>query len=405
LGLALLASTSVDAAEYYSQPLVTVSAEHHTNIDLEVNTGLPENVTGYIAVLQDILGILTPTSDTQFRPRLVFQRYTDRSDLSQTDGFLDGKTRIQSQRGVLELYGAVSRQDSYEAETVNPQFDEFNPKAPTTAQSGLINVGNWRETADVRPRYTYELTDRTGVGVSGEYLVMNFRSQLPGSEVSFDYGLANAFINNKLTQKTDIETGVYASDYKTKNNTYKDDAYGLSIDLNHHWTPLFLGSLTLQAERDDLQEIPLLISGAPSGTPQSFTGSNFGAFLTLSYKAQVSQLRFIAGRQLVPSSAGTVEGVDQIRAQYDRQWSPRLTLKAAVIVERQTAISNIGAVDAINDHDDGRALVSAQWALSQTFFVAGQYSYMRLKYVSASGPASDQVIGISFGYRGLAAQR
>jgi hypothetical protein len=402
LSLALLAGTSASAAEYYSQPLVTLSAEHHTNVDLEVDTGLPEHVMGYIAVLQDILGILTPTSDTQFRPRLILQRYSDRSDLSRTDEFFDGKTLIQSQRSVLELFGAASRQDSYTAETINPQFDEFNPRAPATAQSGRIDVGNWRTNVDLRPRYTYELSQRTDVGVSGEYTMANFQSQIPGSEVSFDYGLANVFIVKKLSPKTNIETGIYASDFKTKNDTYKDDAYGLSFDINHEWTRLFTGSLTLQAERDDLRE---LIVGSTGREVASFSGTNFGAFLSLQYKAQVSQLRLTAGRQLVPSSAGTVEGVDQIRVQYDRHWSPRLTVTEAVIVERQRAISNIGAVNSVNDHDDVAAVLKAQWALTRTFFVEGEYRYTRLKYVTDSGPATDQQVGITFGYRGIGPQR
>jgi hypothetical protein len=229
----------------------------------------------------------------------------------------------------------------------------------------------------------------------------NFQSDIPGSEVSFNYGLANVFIVNKLTQKTSIETGIYASDFKTKNDAYKDDAYGLSFDVNHEWTRLFSGSLTVQAERDDLRE---LISGPAGEAVSSFSGTNVGAFLSLQYKAQVSQLRLTAGRQLVPSSAGTVEGVDQIRVQYDRHWSPRLTLTEALIAERQRAISNIGAIDALNDHDDAAVVLKAQWALTQTFFVEGQYRYTRLKYVTDPGPSTDQQVGITFGYRGIGPQ-
>jgi hypothetical protein len=232
----------------------------------------------------------------------------------------------------------------------------------------------------------------------------NFQTQLPGSEVSFDYELVNAFISNKLSQKTEIDTGVYASDYKTKNNTYKNDAYGLSFELDHEWTRLFTGSVTLQAERDDLKELPFLNPTSPTA-PVTHSGTNFGVFLNLLYKAQASQLRLTAGRQLVPSSAGTVEGVDQIRAQYDRHFSPRLTLTGAVIAERQRAISNIGAVDALNDHDDARAVFTAHWALSPTYYVEGRYGYTRSKYLTDSGPSTDQEVGISFGYRGLGAQR
>jgi hypothetical protein len=133
LSLAILASSVAGAAEYYNQPYALVSVDHHSNVDLEVDTGLRENVTGYQALLQDIFGILTPTSDTQFRPRILARQYDGRPDLSRVNEYVDGKTLIQSQRSSLELYAGASRQDSYSAETLNPQFDDFNPKAPVTA--------------------------------------------------------------------------------------------------------------------------------------------------------------------------------------------------------------------------------------------------------------------------------
>jgi hypothetical protein len=405
LSLAILASSVAGAAEYYNQPYALVSVDHHSNVDLEVDTGLRENVTGYQALLQDIFGILTPTSDTQFRPRILARQYDGRPDLSRVNEYVDGKTLIQSQRSSLELYAGASRQDSYSAETLNPQFDDFNPKAPVTAQSGAIDVGNTRTSVDFRPRYTYELSDRTGIGANAEYDMVNFKSQLPGSEVSFNYGLVNAFIKKQLSQKTSIETGVYGSDYETKQDTYKDDAYGVSFDLDHNWTQLLTGDLTVQAERDDLREMALATATAPPSPVKTFSGTNVGAFLSLSYKAQASQLRLAAGRQLVPSSAGTVEGVDQVHLQYDRNINPRFTLTGALIAERQRAISNIGAVNSAYDHDDGVALVSAQWALSRTFFLAGHYSFTRSKYVTDKFPANDNEIGISIGYRGLPAQR
>jgi hypothetical protein len=59
--------------------------------------------------------------------------------------------------------------------------------------------------------------------------------------------------------------------------------------------------------------------------------------------------------------------------------------------------------DTTRDYATGN--VRMEYMLSRTFFVAGSYTYVYQKYRVQTNSAEANVVGVSFGYRGLERQR
>lgn len=387
--LALCAGPLCQAQQTYFIPSVEVSAEQHTNRELQPVADLQDSSTAYIATLEALWGRRDERVDTYLRPRIRFQEYPDRKGIDPVEAFLDFQTRRRSLRGEYMLNAAFARQDSFNAEFGEAGFDGTDPEVPDRTDTGIVLVGNTRTAYDLRPAFQYQLSERTGLRGALEFQDVSFeKNSLADARVGFRDIYLEGLLSRRLGPRGDIAAGPYVSRYEAEDDLNTTDSFGFKVEWGYQWSELSHAAFDLLAER---AEIDRPVAGGDEST------TSFGLGFTGVRKLQVSSLRYSIGRFLEPSTRGGKTERDEIRLQYDRALSPRLSLKSAVRLGRDQLYGN----NELQDRDLARAEIALRWMVSQTWFVGGGYKYAWQDRESAVGDADDNSVFAVMGYRAL----
>jgi hypothetical protein len=139
-------------------------------------------------------------------------------------------------------------------------------------------------------------------------------------------------------------------------------------------------------------------------TPRTFsqTANTWSANLSTVYTGPASSYRATIGRTIAPSAAGGLFATDQVRGQYDRDFTQRLHFTGAVRYFRDRTIAGVGGNDT---RDYLTTLVRAQWMVTRRLFIGGAYTYVRQKYRVDPSGADANIVQLDFGYKGLGRQQ
>jgi hypothetical protein len=392
----LTASVGVaQAAQTYIQPQVDVRAENNDNFDL-VPEGSPDSdVYGFIVDAQALIGIATPRSDTSIRPRLKFQEYPDRDDLERVEAFLDMRSDYRWERSNFLFTGRYSRQDSYNADTPSGEFDPLDPNYGQNPGSVQVLLGETRTKVDLIPKYEYELNERVTLGAQFGYEIVRYDADGTQSNTDYDFAIVDGFARWALTPVSDVTVGAYASSYEAQDDTTETDAYGGRLGYDYRWSEMVGFEAMLFYEQNDTTDfVPVRFED---------TTSNWGGQLTAYREQEVSSWRFTLSRKYIPTGDGGKAESDQLRLQYDRDLSERLSLRGAGRYESRNSLSTTSGGGA--DRDYARADLFVQWFMTETWYVRGGYSYIWVDRENASSSADNNQLFVSAGYRGLRRQR
>jgi hypothetical protein len=209
--------------------------------------------------------------------------------------------------------------------------------------------------------------------------------------VDFNYGLAKAFVGWNYSQRTEISIGAFASRYDAQNIDSKSDSVGGSLDFAFQWSPTLESTLTTNYQTTDIKRTePTIFDG---------NASAFGAEFRTAWKREIDTLRLNVGRTIAPSGAGGLYKTDQVRFQYERELSERLTATGAVRVIRDRSLNSAVAG---SDRDYGRAQIGLEYLITRTWYINGQYEFLNQKYQDdPNGRAENNIFTIRFGYQGL----
>jgi hypothetical protein len=382
---------SAFAADTYVQPQLDLRAEANDNFDLDPDGGAGSDVYGFIADLQALIGIATPRSDTSIRPRIRLQEYPDREDLERFEGFLDLRSQYRWERSQSLLVAKYSRQDTYNEEQPSGSFDPLDPTDSPTPDSGQRQLGETRDRFRFLPSYTFDATERTKVGVAAEYQAVRFDADAGSSNVDYDYLTGSGFVAWALDARSDVSAGLYASRYEATDDSSTSDALGAELGYQYRWSESIGAEVAVFYEEDDSTDF---------GVDESSSG--WGGTVTGYYQGEVSRWRATAGRTFIPTGSGGRAESDQVRLQYDRDFSARLSFSGAGIYESRNSLTERGSN---NDRDYARADFKLTWLMTSTWFIEGGYSYIWEDRVDATGDAYNNRIFAGVGYKGLGRQR
>lgn len=387
--LALLAAPFASAAEIWWQPILGISAENDTNLDLD--PGVKENIQGYVADAASIIGISTSQWTATIKPRLVYRDYPKETTDNRLEEYLDFNTSYRTQRSNASLVGSFQHLDEFDAEFTSPIFNEIGP--PTgIPDTGKVTVGAAETNVLLYPKYTYSLTPILGVGVSGQYQGATYTPTDVFNHVNFENYLGKTFLSWSFSQTSDVSFGAYGTRYTALGA--RATGSGTSIDLNTNWSPIFDTEAVLVFQHTIFDDT--------SPTPLDTSVNAWGGTLSGEYKTQLDRFRLTAGRQISPSGGGTLYNVDRVQFQYDRDFSRRLSFTAAVVGLRTHALTaNIVG----DDRKYANARVEATWMLTPFWFVHGGYQYAFQKYEFYPQSADNNRVFIQFGYKGLGQER
>ena len=185
-----------------------------------------------------------------------------------------------------------------------------------------------RTRIQVRPDYTYQLSQLLGVGASAVYqtVTYDFPSDFGStSRQDYDYWSGDGFLTWTLSPRTRLRTGAYVTKYETDNGLNQTDSTGVSLEIEHQWSETLTATAAVSVQRTDIERAALMAKD--SSTDTGFT-------IGIERRGQVSQWRINAGRTFNPTGSGTLNETDQVRLQYDRNLTERLQFTGAVRANR-----------------------------------------------------------------------
>lgn len=385
-----------NAQQTYWQPRVEAGLEQNTNRNLALDKADEADVYGYFATLEVLWGRMTPTSDTRLQPRVRFQRYPDQEDVDRTETFIDFSTRYQpTERSAYDLVARYTREDAFNNELGAAEFDEFDPEAPTEGGDGGALIGeDTRTWFQVRPDFTFEFSEVTGINIGGLAEAVRYDTEFE-DRTEYDYYEFRTFMTRRLSPLTRLFGGPVVSRYETRDNITQTDGYGAELGMEHRWSELtrVTGGVFVQRSETDFTD---------GGTTESESQTDWGFDFNVFRRTELGMFRFSGGRNVIPSSAGNTVVRDELRLQYDHNFSERLSMRAAV---RGYTEETQGSEWSGNDRDYVRGELGATWMLTPTFYVRGGYEYTWREIDRDNEAAENHTVFALFGYRGLGRQR
>jgi hypothetical protein len=390
-GPALLClGAAAGAAEVYYQPILTVATAYNTNLDLDPY--VKQHAEGYFADASTNVGIATPTSDTLIQPRLLYNYYPSATYRDRLEGFLNLRGRYQWQRDSFTIGGFFDHRDDVNAGAPGAEVNTVNPGVTnTTPNQAPPQVGVVRNYLILDPTYKHALDPLSSIGFAGEYQGMRYSPSGVGTgNLSFNYYLGRLFYGHSISPRTDFQIGVYGSEYQSTTIDSHSTSGGLQLSGGHSWTEVLRSELTVQWQRTKLTET--------SPNQIEATANPWGVNFSTVYSEQTSSYRLTLGRTIYPSSAGGLYTTDQIRGQYDRDFTARLHFTGAARLFRDRTTTGVTS-DTTRNYATGTVTLS--YSLTQRTFVAGSYTYIYQKYRIQANSADANVAYLQFGYRGL----
>lgn len=380
------------AAEVYYQPIAIISAENNSNVDLDL--GKQPQVQGYVADVATIVGIDTPNSTTIIRPRVVYRDYPKDSGDDRFEGYLDFSSAWHTQRSNASLQGSYQHLDEFNAEHTVAFFDDIAGGAQPTPDTGRTVVGASRDSEVLAPKYIYSFSPIISGGVSGDYQRVTYSPSDDTSHLNFDFYQARAFATYSASPRFDWSLGGFGSQFKTKDVDSRATGSGAVADFTGNWTPLLQTNAELLYQHTDINTtIP---------TPLITQINKVGGSVDIGYKSEVDRFRLILKRSISPSGGGAVYTLDRIQFQYDRSFTERFTMTAAIIgIKTHGLTPNLEG----DDRKYAQSIIEAHYNLTRRFFVQGGYQYSWQRYQNDPDSATNNRIYIEFGYQGLGQQR
>jgi hypothetical protein len=394
--LTLLAAAPTGAAEFYYQPVVTLSSAYNSNLDLSPDPTDKRSAVGYYADASTIFGVATPTSETMLQPRLLYNYYPSASDRDRLEGFLNLNSRYSWQRDRFNLTGFYDHRDDVNAEqpgaadtnTVNPGAGN---NTPTT---GHALVGVTRDYLILDPTYVHQLTPLSGLGLSGEYQRLSY-SEEDSSHLGFNFYQGKVFYSRTIDLRTDFSVGVFGNRYEGTTIDSHSTSGGLQFNGGYSWTQTWHTALSAQFQQTKFSE-------TTDSNNLNVTSHPWAASVITTYDAQTNKYTFSLGRAIYPSSVGGLYTTDTVRAQYDKDFSERLHFTGAV---RGLRDRNTAGIPDVNYRTYVTGTLRVQYMMTRRLFVATSYSYNYQKYKLDQNSADSNIVTVSFGYRGIERQQ
>jgi len=384
-------ATPALAAEVFYQPVVSLSAENDSNLDLD--PGVRQQVQGYIADVGTIIGIDTPDSATTFRPRIVYRDYPEDSADDRAEAYLDFNSQFKTQRSTASMSGSLQHLDEFNAQFAPATFNDINPVQPTP-DNGRVTNGATQDVGLLAPKYVYSFTPVLSGGASGTYQYVKYSPTDDDGHLDFDYYTGRAFLNYSLTERNQLTFGALGSHFSTRGVQSESTGQGGLVDLTTSWTPLLLTVAEVNFQHTSLD------SAIPR--PTEYSVNKVGGSIDISYKTELDRFRLTGRRSISPSGGGAVYTTDRLQFQYDHTFTPRFAMTGAV-----SAIKTHGLTEDLegDDRKFAQALVEAHYALTRYFFLQGGYQYAWQRYQEDPDSSANNRVYIQIGYKGLGQER
>lgn len=378
------------AQQTYVIPRAEATAEWNSNRELVSAAGEEDGSPGYKLNADVLLGRRTQTTTFEARPRLQFQEFPDRDGIDPVDYALDARAERVGVRGSVGAIARYARQDVYNAEYGNVEFDELQPDGPGVDAGGIVLVGGTRETVRIEPSFRWNLSERMGLGGSASWERVDYDTNIAFDRVGYDAQQVELLLIRTLGPRTELSVGPYVARSETDTGSNETESVGGRVTWQHEATETTRFTVSGVVEQNDITDfLPQRVAAE---------STQWGLEVSGLYRQRVGSIRYSIGRFLRPSTLGSRRTADQVRVQYLRPLTPLLSLSAAL---RATRDERIGRDEFATVRQRERAIAELTLTrqLTPTFYVTGGARFAWQDVGAASATNYGAFVGV--GWRGL----
>lgn len=375
-----------EAAERTVAPDIRIVGHVDDNARLrEGDTDLIEIAGGFLD-LGALVRWQTPTSDVQLRPRLTTSWYPGDEEEETDDYFVDFAARNSGLRTQWILRANYAREDVIRGGSVPVDFADPDLDVPEDGETGRIDEWRRRTLWRVAPSMSYELSERTDIGLGLGYRDVSYSPQLAGEALDYNDTRVESFLNYDLSPTSRFLTTVYMSEFDVVDNDDDSTSYGLRGRYERNFDEVHSFYFDLGVQRNE-QENP-----GPTGDDSS-TGAVFDAGYRRSWER--TDFRVAGGRSVQPSGTGFLREVDRLRLNLRHRFQPRW------IGEVGTIFQTTQGLDASDQRDYYQVRGRVGYEISRSWTVEASYAFTRQDYEDIPGEADRNEIFLSFNYQPL----
>lgn len=350
----------------------------------------PESAATYGGLAGAELRDLTPRSYTDLVAQISYND-VPRLGFDWTSGNAALKSDFRTLKADYTLLAAYRRDETFYTDFGHAAFNnDLTLTSPDTNGTGNVTTGIRRDSYELDPGFDYNLTPR--LDLEGDFRLSSVRYSVetPGENVNYTSPYAGLTLNWDTGPRSTLGVGPYFSRYQETGGTNTTNSDGAAFTYAYKTSNVTRMTVVLRVERDRIDMLDF--------SPQAVTA--WGLEWVGTHKYRIGNVKFSIGRFLEPSSIGGRVALNQIRTEFNRPLSARLSFSGAV---RVTHTELVGAALAAEQSPENRANAELylHFDITPTLYVTGGYIFARTKDVGVSDLAYSNGVLLTIGYRGL----
>lgn len=351
------------AAQWTLVPQLAVSADSDSNRRLQRVAHESESGVVFGALT---LARLTETGSLLLTPRAVISRYSGEDALDSDDWGVNAAWRTRGERFDFSLDAGVTDDSALVSEL---------------GETGIVEGNTRRRSTNASAAFTQYVSTRH---------VLQY--QLSTSDVDYQrsagtgllaYRYPSAAIQYAYTVSPRLDITATASGARLTAD---------AIDLVSETRGAQLGLRYRFSERCDFE------AGAGRSTTRARArdDSEQSYRAALSWHDEISRLTFSASRDIEPSGRGVLVNADDLRFEYSRSLTEKVSLTTGLRLSRRQDLDNLGAR---TDYRYGVTSLAVSWHLDERWTLSVASLYSRQEYHDYADPADGKRIGMNLAWR------
>lgn len=388
--LILAGPSAALAQQWIFSPLVEVAAQHIDNPRLE-ETGDTDDISGGLVDLGAEWRRNTPTSSVVFRPSAQVYRYGSDSNEDSEAYLVDFDAENRGQRSEWRLRANYRQQQVFRGETTPAEIDDIGLEDDVQTGTGQTFERRQRDLFRIRPGFTFELTERTGLSLDLNYLDVQYDTDELGEAVDYANTRADIGLVRALTPDSSLTFGVFGQTYDPDSATRREtESIGARVRYEKDVTDISSFFIEVGGQESDIQN--------PVDPLTDVSETSYLWNVGYDRRLERTRWRFDVGQQVTPSGSGFMVERDLARVIMQHQLKPRWLLELSGVF-MQTDTLGVEDVVTANDRDWAEGRITLGYQVTRSWTVEGLYRLTHQDFADIPGDAQEHEFRLSLVYR------
>ena len=336
-----------------------------------------------------------PRGQITLRPRARVDTYADEvdEDLEREDLYLNARASYQWTRTTAGVRADLSRESILSAELADTEIDE--PEDPIvdpidTDTGQLVLLDELRNRAIFTPYANFTLSERSTLLTEARYVDVSYTGPELRSRTDFTDTSIGLGVGRTIDARTGAAARLIVSRYEADATRNETDTIGVEGSFNRQLNEFWNFNLTTGLQRSEFNFVD------EEGELIDNAATNYTLDISFRKQTELSTLTVGAFRRLNPNAVGFLVERNELRMNYRRQLSERLSAGMGFRLMETGALDRPG-----QDREYVRADFDVEWAFTPSWSFRAGYGAVNQEFPGERTDGSANLLSLGAVYRGL----